>query len=296
MRADLLKKGDTIGLISPSHIADPERYTGLISHIQGLGFSVKTGANLYRSTYGYSATEKERSDDLNEMVADPDVKLIFFGGGYGSIELLPFIDYRQIKKSPKLFLSYSDGTSILNIITAKTGLITYYGQTPGNFAPPSDYTRFQFFSHLVEGNVREFVPNSIWQTAVPGKCEGTLIGGYLLNFALLLGSPYFVWDRTKRYVLFLEDHERFSSVLQVSALLSHIEQSDFMKNVSGLLFGSYSEPFSELLFERLQRFGHKNGIPVVVCDDFGHGANHAILPVGRRVLLDAAENTMIFTD
>ena len=77
---------------------------------------MKTGSRLYRHTYGYAASETERADDLNEMVSDKDVKLVLFGGGYGSIELLPYIDYEAIRRNPKLFSSHSDGTSILNAI------------------------------------------------------------------------------------------------------------------------------------------------------------------------------------
>lgn len=296
MRANCLKKGDTIGLISPSHVAEAEQYRPIISCLRSLGFPVKTGKNLYKNTVGYLASEQERADDFNEMVADRCVKLIFFGGGNGSIDLLPLIDYAQIIKNPKLFLSYSDGTSLLNAIYMKTGLITYYGQTPGNYAPPAVYTQKQFFSHLVDGAAENFVSNSQWHTLCGGVGEGILIGGYLLNFALSLGSPFFVFDQTKQYVLFLEDHEMFSSVPEISPLLSHIEQSGFMKNVSGLLFGHYSTPLSELLLDRLKRLGEKNQIPVVYCDDFGHGINHAILPIGGRVCLNAVDKTMKFMD
>ena len=44
----------------------------------------------------------------------------------------------------------------------------------------------------------------------------------------------------KKYILFLEDHEKFGGVDYVSAMLSHIEQNDFIHSVSGLIFGNYS--------------------------------------------------------
>lgn len=96
-----------------------------------MGFQVKFGKNIYKNTYKYTASIEERVDDLNEMIYDKNVKMIFFGGGYGSVDLLPYIDYNRIKETPKIFLSYSDGTSILNAIYAKTDITTYYGQTPG---------------------------------------------------------------------------------------------------------------------------------------------------------------------
>ena len=95
MWADKLSIGDTIGIISPSHIASMSRYAEIISRIEAKGFRVKTGTNLYKDTYGYAASEVERADDLNQMILDDEVKLIFFGGGYGSIDLLPYINYEN---------------------------------------------------------------------------------------------------------------------------------------------------------------------------------------------------------
>ena len=190
MWANPLNPGDTIGIISPSHTVTPDDYAKIISGIEAKGFRVKTGSRLYRHTYGYAASETERADDLNEMVSDKDVKLVLFGGGYGSIELLPYIDYEAIRRHPKLFSSHSDGTSILNAIYTKTGLVTYYGLPPRLFEDIDAYAYEQFSSHLVRRDAVHFVSNSTWYSLKDGICSGTLIGGYTLNFALSLHSGY----------------------------------------------------------------------------------------------------------
>lgn len=296
MWADKLSIGDTIGIISPSHIASIRHYAEIISGIEAKGFRVKTGSNLFKDTYGYAASEAERAEDLNQMVLDDEVKLVFFGGGYGSIELLPLINYENIKKHPKLFLSYSDGTSILNAIYSKTGLITYYGQTPGDFVELQDYAYEQFSSHLINKNAGYFVSNSKWYSLKKGVCSGILIGGYTLNFALSVNSEYLHIDKSKKYILFLEVHEKFSCLAAVSMLISHIEQSGFIENVVGLLFGNYSDTLPTQLLERLRRFGECHNVPVAYCDDFGHGKNHAILPVGGQAILDTNNNSLKFVD
>ena len=289
-----MQYGDTIGIISPSHVATQERYEAIIQQIKSLGFQVKLSKNLYRNTYGYIASETERAHDLNSMVNDPAVKMIFFGGGYGSVDLLPLIDYDNIRQNPKIFLSYSDGTSILNAIHTRTGIATYYGQTPGDYTDPVPYTIAQFKRIFLENSTGEFVPNSDWHTVTEGRGEGILIGGYLHNVALGLGNPYFSYNQAEKYLLFLEDHERFSSVAEINSLLSFIEQSNFIQCVNGLVFGNYSESLSLSLLERLKRLGEKHEIPVIYTDDFGHGKNHAILPVGCRAKLDASQKTLFF--
>lgn len=278
MQPERISMGDTIGLISPSHIAIRERYAEIIASLEKLGFKVKAGRNLYADP----ATAEQRADDLNSMVLDDEVKLIFFGGGYGSVDLLPLMDYDAIKKHPKAFLTYSDGTTILNAIYVMTGLSSFYGQTPGNFENADEYTLNHFFGNIVDRNNQVFVKNSPWRILKDGSCEGILIGGYTENFALMLGSRYFSYDKNQKYILFLEDHERFSSVARVSALLSNIEQSDFMNCVSGLIFGHYSENVPDELIDRLTRLCRTWGIPGIYCDDFGHGANHGILPLGSK--------------
>ena len=290
----MLKYGDTIGIICPSYVADKNDYEKYRRGIEKLGFKVKLGENIYKDTDRYTASVKERVDDLNEMVYDETVKLILFDGGCGSVDLIPYIDYKQIEKTPKLFLSYSDGTSILNAIYSQTGITTYYGQTPILFDHISEYDRKQFVSHLIEGNVKHYISNSDWHTITEGCCRGNLVGGYLLNFVLALGNRFFPYQTDKNYILFIEELDQLRDIEDVSMLLTCIGQSQLMEQVTGLLFGHYSDEVSPLLFEVLERFGQKYNIPVAYCDDFGHGPNHAIFPIGRKAVLDTGNKTLLF--
>ena len=292
MRAPCLKKGGTIGICSPSHIANYWEYQETINKIRSHGFQVKEGNNLYKNTYGYSATPEERAADFNQLVADPEVGLILFGGGEGANELLPYIDFENLKRNPKQICSYSDGTFILNPIWVLTGLETYYGQAPHLFNDMSWYDEKIFYEHLVYGTAEFHVPNSEWKVQNHGIAEGILIGGYARNFAMLLGSKYCQFDPNEKYILFIEDHEMFGGSDYVSAMLTHIEQDKIMYNVTGVIFGNFSDNEHPELLSRLKRLGEAHQIPVVYCDDFGHGFNHAILPLGRRARLDTEKHLL----
>jgi len=295
MHAKRLKQGGTIGIICPSHIFDIKNYSQAIDTLEKLGFKLKFGANIAEATYGYAASANERADDLNTMVSDDSVEMILFGGGEGAVEILPLIDYDNIKEHPKLFCSYSDGTSILSAISAQTGLVTYYGSSPRVFFDLRHYDYLQFYSHFVEGyEAKQFVSNSKWKILCGGKCEGTLIGGYASLFGLMLSNKYFKYDNGKKYLLFLEDHEKYSSVGALGTYLAFIEQSMFMQNVTGLIFGHYSNEVPKDLLDCLERFGTRNNIPVVYIDDFGHGSNHAILPIGIEATLDTEKCQLRF--
>ena len=295
MQAKRLPRNGTIGIFCPSHVADMERYTREVFVLERLGFKVKFGVNVQKDTYGYAASAEERAADFDALVADDSVNMVFFSGGESAVEILPLIDYDNISRHPKLFCSYSDGTSILNAIYAQTGLVTYYGSSPGVFYDLRYYDHLQFCSHFVEGySVDEFVSDSEWKILNGGRCEGTLIGGYTSLFGLMLTSKYFKYDAGRKYLLLLEDHENFSNVGAVSTYLAFIGQSAFMNNVTGLIFGHFAENVPDDLLRCLERFGAKHSIPVVYTDDFGHGTKHAVFPIGIDARLDADDQSLCF--
>lgn len=101
-------------------------------------------------------------------------------------------------------------------------------------------------------------------------------------------------DEGRQYVLFIEDHERFFGIESESAHIGRLEQCGILFHTSGLLFGNYSAPVNEQLLERLRRLGEKWNIPVAYCDDFVHGENRAILPIGIPATLDTERSTLIY--
>ena len=294
MIAPRLSPGGLIGLCSPSHVAQREVYAPILAALRGRGYRVLEANHLYRATDGYLATPQERAADFNQLIRHPEVELVFFGGGEGSCELLPYIDFDAIRAHPKRICSYSDGTTILDAVYARTGLEVYYGLAPRLLEDAGPY-EWESFERFLTQDGDAHIASGPWQALTTGQAEGVLIGGYARNLALLLGDPNrFPLDPDASFVLFVEDHEKFGGVAYVSAMLSNIEQRPFIRQVTGLLFGHYSEPTSPELLARLRRFGRDHGIPVAYCDDFGHGARHTLLRVGHRVQLDAGEGTLSY--
>ena len=118
-----------------------------------------------------------------------------------------------------------------------------------------------------------------------------MIGGYLGNFLLMARSGEVGVPNTS-YVLFLEDHERFNGIEALSARIGQLERAPIMHQVTGVLFGHYSDPVNARLLERLELLGSRWNIPVAYCDDFGHGPHHAILPIGAPAALDTTKHTL----
>ena len=296
MLSPLLRPGDLIGLASPSWLATEESIAPAAAALQALGYRVRLAPQIFAHGWDYAAAPEERAESFNALIRDPEVRLVFFGGGEGADDIVPLLDYEAAGRDPKLYLSYSDGTSILNAIRVKTGLVTLYGQTPGRMPEnvagrPTDYNLRQFTAFTASRPERHTAAAS-WRTLVPGCAAGTLAGGYLANTIFAAATGLLAPEDPGDLILFVEDNQMFNGIEALSAHIGRLEQCGIMPRVKGLLFGHYSAPVNEQLLARLTRLGEKWGIPVAYCDDFGHGENSAILPIGIRAALDTEKCTL----
>lgn len=295
LKPQALKYGDTIGVISPCYAYSEENIAGALAGLAQMGFSVKLGEHVYKDTYGYAASPEERAEDFNNMASDKDIRMVLFGGGEVGNEILPLIDYDSVRANSKIYCSYSDGTTILNALSLKSGIVTFHGATLRTFDSITEYNLRSFEDRLIKPSA-SFGCSRDWTVLRGGKCEGILVGGYLPNFAMMLGGTYLNLSEDTPVILFLEDNERFSSPAVISKYLSHVGQSALIHNVRGLLFGHYSTKVQPVLLEVLKRFADSHDIPVVKGDDFGHGANNAILPIGLSAILDADNSSLTFLE
>src|SRR5215471_11197004 len=124
-----LSYGDTIGVIAPASAPpDPKAIDRSVEALEALGFKVKLAPNV-RKRHGFLAgTDRERASDLMGMFADRKVSAILcVRGGYGTSRLLPLLDYRVIRANPKIFIGYSDITSLHCAFLTKANLESFHG-------------------------------------------------------------------------------------------------------------------------------------------------------------------------
>ncbi|WP_242858700.1 LD-carboxypeptidase [Clostridium botulinum] len=91
-----LKKGDTIGIFSPSTPITsicPKRFQRAKKYLEGKGFKIIEGNLTGKSDFYRSGSIKKRAAKLNELIRNPEVKCIMSTiGGYNSNWILPYID------------------------------------------------------------------------------------------------------------------------------------------------------------------------------------------------------------
>lgn len=190
-----LKIGDTIGVIAPSGpivgkaVEEIKRAKQMVEEA---GFKVKFSKHLFSNTNEYSASPKEKAEDLNTMFSDKEIKMIWCAkGGENSNTIFEYIDFEKIIENPKIICGYSDITSISNIITEKTGLVTFSGTNFKTIATDeTDFSYQEAMKRFVEGKT-ELGKAEDYTVLKEGKAEGRLIGGNLSLTRALVSRKLF---------------------------------------------------------------------------------------------------------
>ena len=120
-----LKKGSKAALVCCSNglpCTAGEKMKRLEDALASVGLEPVAGEYLYAREGVFSASGRERAESLMGFFRDKAIRVIFdVSGGDIANELLPYLDYPAIAASGKQFWGYSDLTTVINAIYAKTG-------------------------------------------------------------------------------------------------------------------------------------------------------------------------------
>lgn len=304
LKGKMLKFGDTIGLTAPSSPSKVERVQMAIQMIRELGFNVKVGKSCYEEYGGYLAgTPENRAKELNEMFTDPEVDAILcLRGGYGTPQLLPYLDYEEISQHPKLFIGYSDITALHTVFMQKCGLATVHGpMATSDLLDGDEFTRTSLLRLLMNSNPLGAVSNPEGEeilSLVDGVAEGELVGGNLCLVASLMGTPYDL--DTKGKILFLEDvgEEPF----KVDRMLTQLALAGKLTDAAGIIFGTFTEcesPNYSHGFDIVDVFKTivaPFGKPTIYNLQAGHCETKLTLPFGVKAKLDATNRSLIIEE
>lgn len=294
-----LRKGDTIGLITPGSFIPDRALEKAMNNVKQLGFKVKLGKHI-RALRGFNAgTDEQRLEDLHSMFDDPSIDGIWCArGGYGCTRLLPMIDYDLVKNNPKVLLGYSDITALHNAFYQKCGLVTFHGPVASSTMTP--YTIAHFRRALLEQNTvqvikpaaaNQQVRDILYQpkTIRGGTARGALLGGNLSLLAAMAGTEFAVDLRGK--LVFLEDIEE--KPYRIDRMLTQLRQSDHLAGAAGFALGIFADCVPEpedrslSLLETVQDRLYPLGKPTAYGLSWGHISNQATLPIGIQAELDA---------
>lgn len=281
-----LKKGDKVAVVAPAGSMDDEPLKAGAAAIERAGFVVELGENiLARDGYLAGAPER-RAGILQNFFARDDIAAIFSArGGFGSIQLLPFLDAGLIARRPKIFAGYSDISILLNWLVQRCGVVAFHGpMVTMEMARGLAGRNAEFFWGTLRGEMRE------WRVALndavrPGVAEAEMAGGCLSAIVTMIGTPYDLDTAGK--ILFLEDVGE--KPYRIERMLTHLKMAGKLGGVAGVVFGTFTRcdgPGERDVETIIRELFRDAPYPVVTGLAAGHGEDNLLLPFGVRMRLD----------
>ena len=294
---DRIKIGDTIGVVAPSSPIVGEKIDELkqaIKFVEQKGFKVKLGKHIFSNTNGYSATAQEKAEDINEMFKDNEIKMIWCSnGGENSNVVFDKLDYEMIKKHPKIICGYSDITSITNMISAKTGLVTFSATNFKTIATDqTDYSYNQAIKRFLKGDKNLGDETEEYITIQDGIAKGKLIGGNLSLTKGMVAGKYKL-DFTDK-ILFIEELGFETGPELASNYLYYMKQNGVFDKIKGLWIGNY-EHESGVSLEKIviDTLENKYNFPIIKSNNFGHIEKKIAIPIGIEAKIDTSKKIKI---
>jgi muramoyltetrapeptide carboxypeptidase len=263
--------------------------------LEGAGFRVSFGAHAFASDGYLAGPDADRAADLTEAFCDPDVHAVVCSrGGYGCARLLAHLDLDAIAASGKLFVGFSDVTT-LHLALNRRGLATVHGPMLVTFSVERPAWVAESWLSTMRG-VPGPMPDVVGTCVTGGVAEGQLVGGCLCLLADSLGTSEALEAAGR--VLLIEDVDEPPH--RVDAMLTHLIRAGVVQRAAGIVVGEMTRtderadggigrrPWREIVDERLGDLG----VPLIRDYPCGHAPAPLTLPLGTRVRLDADAGTL----
>ena len=282
-----VRPGDRIGVVSPaSPFAHDELDRG-VAELRRLGYEPVYEDSVFDTALFTSGDAATRAAAFKRAWCDPEIAaLIAVRGGYGSVQLLPVFDSWQPQRTPKLFIGYSDNTSVLSWLTCQCGMTALHGpMLERRLARGEEGYDQKSFVALIQGDGQglQLAPDSL-SAVRPGEAAGLLFGGTITQLVGSLGTP-FAFNPPDGCVLFLEDvNER---PFRIHRMLTQLRQSGILARARALVFGemrSCGAGETPAVDDVIRDFADDCDGPVLTGFPSGHTTGPCwTLPLGVRV-------------
>lgn len=292
-----LVSGDKVALLAPSSPVPADVLKKSIESIDFLGLEPVVFDSCFMH-HGYLAgTDTVRANDINAAFKYTDIKGIFcLRGGYGTMRLLPLLDYDMIRCNPKVFVGYSDITALHTVFNNICGFMTFHSPMPS-----TDYTKHSAYTiDSLRNNLFDFKPHKIYNpegktiTALcGGRAQGIITGGNLSLIAGTLGTPYEI--DTKDKILFIEDVSE--EPYRIDRNLTALALAGKFDDASGIAFGIFAdcdskdgEQESLTLNQIIDEVVLCSGKPVISGFHAGHVYPQPTIPMGASAIMDTSKD------
>jgi muramoyltetrapeptide carboxypeptidase len=150
-----LVSGDTIGIVAPSSPFDNQKFFNGISVIEEMGLRVFFPEKIFEQKGYLAGSDTHRAELFNTMFANPLIKgIICARGGYGSLRMLPLLNFNTIASNPKILIGCSDITILLNTLFLRCRLVSLHGPMVESLGNATDQTKQSLQDMLFKNQLR----------------------------------------------------------------------------------------------------------------------------------------------
>lgn len=289
LRPRYLKRGDTVAIVSPAGRMAPRTDTAKIRRrFEQWGLHVRYGTHYAdRSQPYFAGTDAQRAADLQQMIDDTTVRaVIAFRGGYGSVRLLPHLDFAPLLRHPKWLVGFSDITT-LHLVLRNLRIESIHGPMPAGFRFDDEEEDLSAES-LREAlfGLTQQIDTEPHPLNIPGSASGRLTGGNLTVLCAAIGTPEEL-RAEEPTVLFIEEVGEF--VYRLDRMMQSLHRSGALRNVKAVVVGHLTDMMGQRKFgvedagEVLAEHLRPLGIPVLFGLPAGHEEPNLALYLGREV-------------
>ena len=201
-----LVPGDRVALVAPASPFDHDRFNQGVAEIERFGLTPVVTEGVFARRGYVSGDARSRAAALIDAWRDPSIAAVMGArGGYGSAQLLPFLDPDIARDAAKPFIGHSDLTALLVYLTTLCGTVCFHGPMVMNLSRgEAGYDRNSFRRCLMTtAPVGELTADGL-DTFRAGRASGPLLGGTLTQLVASLGTPY-AFAPPSGYVLLLDE-------------------------------------------------------------------------------------------
>jgi muramoyltetrapeptide carboxypeptidase len=287
LKPSALRPGNTVGIVAPaSNIKQADLDAGCEA-LRRAGYRPFYFNSILEKDFYFAGSVERRARELENMFARDDVRAVLCArGGYGANYLLNVLDLEKIKTHPKIFIGYSDITSLMTYFTDAAGLVTFHGPMAAkDWAHEGGVDLASWQSALSGATAWDVSLNPEVEGIVAGEAEGILYGGCLSIVVASLGTPYQI--KTAGTILYLEDLA--AKPYQIDRMLMQLKLGGFLNEVRGIVFGEMLDCVQTAnqgytLQEVMKRIVGDLGVPIAYGVRSGHVTSGNItLPFGVSV-------------
>ena len=216
-----------------------------------------------------------------DFYQDEEIKAIFdISGGDIANEILPYLDFEIIKKSNKLFWGYSDLTSIINAIYAKTENKSVLYQIR-NLVSKENVIQVNNFSKTLFQSKRDLYAFE-YEFIQGNHMQGIVVGGNIRCLLKLAGTMY--WPDMDKKILLLE--ARSGNVNKMITYLSQLKQMGVFDKINGIILGTFMEMEKleclPTITELVKNYVNDD-LAIIKTNEIGHGYDSKAIVIGEMV-------------